>query len=748
MNQTIYAFDRFQIDPQKRLLLRDGEPVQLTSKAFDLLIALIESEGREITKDELMGKIWRDQIVEDANLTVTMSHVRKALGEKASDHRFILTIPGKGYRFIADLKEPEGFIIEQHTVSEITIEHETADDNGFSSAPFAETKTLSRTNAIAKQETTPVHKRRENRVTKFTRLKYAAVALAFLVCVALAFGAYKFLNGEKRDAPFQKIKLTRLTNNGKVVAAAISPDGNLIAYVLGESEGNSIWVQQVGTASDIRIMPPAKADVWGLTFTPDDKYIYYNLFFSDRSDPELFKVPSLGGVIERIPDITTAFIAFAPDGKRFAYILPGSASGFNYLRTADADGSNGQEITRKKQQPVTFEPNGRSISWSPDAETIACVVNHTEADASYSSIVGINVKDRSEKPLTTQRWHSIIDIQWVKDGSGLLLTASDTELNGNKVWFISHQNGEARQLTNDLNEYSWLNMTASGGSFVALQTNTVNSIFVGEAKEKSNNFKEIVSEVGPLNPFVWTPDGKIIFRSGKDGELNLWIMNSDGSERKQLTTKAQVDERGICISPDGDKIVFASWRSGKSTLWRVDSDGSNLTQLTNGEDDTHPQCTPDGNSVVYQNGINSRPTLWKVALAGGTPQRLTEFRAKWPAISNDGKRIAYFYITEDKWNIGIISSNGGPMMQRLDVPATQNTSLLRWSPDDQGLFYISAVGNVGNIRLLPLDGKESKPITNFTSHLLSDFSWSDDGKKIAAVRTTYLSDVVLIERDK
>jgi DNA-binding winged helix-turn-helix (wHTH) protein len=59
-SRTIYAFDEFQLDTQKRLLLREGQPVQLTSKALDLLIALIESGGREITKDELMGTVWHD----------------------------------------------------------------------------------------------------------------------------------------------------------------------------------------------------------------------------------------------------------------------------------------------------------------------------------------------------------------------------------------------------------------------------------------------------------------------------------------------------------------------------------------------------------------------------------------------------------------------------------------------------------------------------------------------------------------
>src|SRR5262245_12038870 len=99
-NRLTYCFGGFELDAQKRRLLRNGQSIQLTSRGIDLLLALIESGGREITKEELMARVWADQIVDDANLTVTMSHLRKALGEKASDHRFIVTIPGRGYRFI------------------------------------------------------------------------------------------------------------------------------------------------------------------------------------------------------------------------------------------------------------------------------------------------------------------------------------------------------------------------------------------------------------------------------------------------------------------------------------------------------------------------------------------------------------------------------------------------------------------------------------------------------------------------
>ena len=121
-DQMIYSFDGFQVDAHKRLLLRDGRTVPLSSRAFDLLLALVESGGREISKEELMERVWFKQVVEDANLTVTMSHLRKALGEKASDHRFIVTIPGRGYRFVGQTGIADGLIVEQRTVSQIVID--------------------------------------------------------------------------------------------------------------------------------------------------------------------------------------------------------------------------------------------------------------------------------------------------------------------------------------------------------------------------------------------------------------------------------------------------------------------------------------------------------------------------------------------------------------------------------------------------------------------------------------------------
>ena len=100
-----YEFGPFRIDPVKRLLLRDGQAVAVTSKVFDTLMVLVEHHGQILPKDELMEKLWPDTAVEENNLTQQISVLRKALGERSGEHRYIVTVPGRGYSFVAEVRE-------------------------------------------------------------------------------------------------------------------------------------------------------------------------------------------------------------------------------------------------------------------------------------------------------------------------------------------------------------------------------------------------------------------------------------------------------------------------------------------------------------------------------------------------------------------------------------------------------------------------------------------------------------------
>jgi len=103
-----YEFGPFRLDVREQLLRRDGELVPLTPKLFDILLALILNSGHILTKDEMMKMVWSDTSVEESNLTRNVSSLRKALGERPTENQYIETIPWRGYRFVAELKESRG----------------------------------------------------------------------------------------------------------------------------------------------------------------------------------------------------------------------------------------------------------------------------------------------------------------------------------------------------------------------------------------------------------------------------------------------------------------------------------------------------------------------------------------------------------------------------------------------------------------------------------------------------------------
>jgi DNA-binding winged helix-turn-helix (wHTH) protein/TolB-like protein/Tfp pilus assembly protein PilF len=113
-----FEFDDFLLDAKEKIILRGGKPLPITPKAFQLLLVLVENHGHLVEKDELMNAVWADSFVEEANLAFTIGLLRKVLDDDAQKPQFIETVPKRGYRFIAELRENE------QTQSEIMSEHQ------------------------------------------------------------------------------------------------------------------------------------------------------------------------------------------------------------------------------------------------------------------------------------------------------------------------------------------------------------------------------------------------------------------------------------------------------------------------------------------------------------------------------------------------------------------------------------------------------------------------------------------------
>src|SRR5262247_3967319 len=103
-----YEFGQFRVDTVKYVLTREGEVVPLNLKAFEILLALIQHRGQVLEKNELLQRVWPDTVVEENNLARNISALRKALDEQPNEHQYILTVPGRGYRFVASVREVNG----------------------------------------------------------------------------------------------------------------------------------------------------------------------------------------------------------------------------------------------------------------------------------------------------------------------------------------------------------------------------------------------------------------------------------------------------------------------------------------------------------------------------------------------------------------------------------------------------------------------------------------------------------------
>jgi TolB-like protein/DNA-binding winged helix-turn-helix (wHTH) protein/Tfp pilus assembly protein PilF len=129
--RQLLEFGAFRVDPEQRLLLRDQQPISLSPKAFDLLLVLVEHSGQVVLKDDLMKCLWPDTFVEESNLGQHIFQLRKALGDRSQESSYIVTVPGRGYRFgqpVRALLEEEDIVVASHTRSRMVIDEKSAPD--------------------------------------------------------------------------------------------------------------------------------------------------------------------------------------------------------------------------------------------------------------------------------------------------------------------------------------------------------------------------------------------------------------------------------------------------------------------------------------------------------------------------------------------------------------------------------------------------------------------------------------------
>jgi Tol biopolymer transport system component len=410
------------------------------------------------------------------------------------------------------------------------------------------------------------------------------------------------------------------------------------------------------------------------------------------------------------------------------------------LMVANEDGSGEKQLAVRKS-PKGF---GISIAWSPNGKTIATADRNTEAGVQYASLVEVPVQGGAERPLTQKRWAGVVDLAWVPDGRGLVASTQEQPNGPVQVVYVSYANGEVRRITSDLNYYLSVSITADSRVVATMQFEFLADAWVAPM-EALDSAKPITSHGDSGGP-TWSPDGRIVHFRQSDG--NIWLMGSDGSNPKQLTSNAGGGNFNPQVSPDGRYIVFDSDRTGSLQIWRMDSDGNNPKQLTDSPFQSfgRPDCSPDDKWVVYGKW-GSEKGVWKVPMEGGNPVRLNdaEFDENIsPTISPDGKMIAYSYedpSANPPRGVAIMAFEGGPPTKRFDIPQSRG---FRWTADGRSFLYEKNEGGVSDLWSQPIAGGTPKQITHFNSEEITDFDLSRDGKRLVMSRVTSQQYMLLI----
>src|SRR5262245_40245666 len=310
-----------------------------------------------------------------------------------------------------------------------------------------------------------------DRHSSFIRRSRITVPILFVsfmfILIAAIFGIYQFIESRSRHPiPFQPMQVRRFTLSGKANRAAISPDGKYVVHVLVEGGKQSLLIRQTTASNNVTIVPPAEVIYRGMTFSNDGSLVYYVLQEQNNPINDLYQVPVLGGVPQKIIRNIDSPIAINPDSTKIAFVRRDRGKGEDALIIAGIDGSNERAIATRKG-PDFFVASGPS--WSPDGNLIVCPAG-TNKGGRQVYLFEIDVRNASEKPVSDRKWANMGRVAWLSNGSGLIATATEQGSTLAQVWHIPYPRGNPNKITNDLNNYVDLSMTADSTALVKVQS--------------------------------------------------------------------------------------------------------------------------------------------------------------------------------------------------------------------------------------------------------------------------------------
>ncbi len=562
----LLEFGLFRIDPEQRLLLRDQQPIPLSPKAFDLLLILAQHSGQVVLKDELMSLLWPDTFVEESNLGQHIFQLRKALGESAQSPAFIVTVPGRGYRFAQKVRTlpagiDEEIVVESHSQSRVLIEEETLAD----SKPAV--------------------------TTNFHRMGLAVLAGVLLLLVAAALWLPSL-------PPPKVLRVRQITHSGRVEPyGRVLTDGSRL-YFTERTGGTAALAEVPAGGGEPALISTSVPSIMIYDIDPEKSRLLIGME-SPGSNHPLWLVPTSGGSGQRLGDALASEAAtWSPDG-RIIY------SHDSQIDVVDAGGGEPRKLLTAPGYVVALRlsPRGDVLRFTV-RDSVSGVTSLWESSADGSKPHPMNLPWQTP----ALRWgEGAYGGDWTPDGRYFVFRAARDGVQS--FWAVPENRGWIRkgagtpvQLYTGPDYIGDPRFSADGKKlfFVNYQERR-------ELVRYDSAHKLFVPYLGGIAARLlsFSRDGKwVAYRNDSDG--SLWRSRVDGTERLQLTFPP-LEALHSEWSPDGKSIAFGARLPGEaSRLYLVPSDGGTPETLTLPEaSDTEPSWSSDGRLILFEHWTTS-----------------------------------------------------------------------------------------------------------------------------------------------
>jgi DNA-binding winged helix-turn-helix (wHTH) protein/Tol biopolymer transport system component len=561
--KRFYEFGPFRFDPDQRLLWKEDKPVALQPKAFETLLLLVQHAGRVVLKEDLMKGVWGDTFVEEANLAQTIFVLRKALGQSGDQERYILTVPGRGYRFVGSVRTVPA--------------NEEGEKIGVAGPSEAQ---ITPEEPRLPMSTHPI------------RARNVRIIVSVLVglCLAVIAGAIfrPTIPPPKVSRIRQITQIGSLIHNTKLII-----DGPRIYFRAWEGRERVIRYTSTTGGGEVAPVesPFPRMDIDDIS-PNGSEFLVVDL--SSPDVPLLWRVPVSSGSPRPVGDLHTRDSRWSPDGRTIVYTKDSD------LYLADSEGGHIRKLTSLPAEAIY-------PLWSPDGARLRFSI--VDASTGGTTLWQADLATGKAGPLLPD-WPSarhVLPGGWTPDGRYFFFTAWDggTDDSNYDIWAIREQpeilrrvNPRAVQLTTGpLNFYQPTAGKDGKGIFAVgehrrgelLRYDTISRSFVPYAQGRSAD-QVTFSRDARWIAYVEFPDG-VLVRS-----------RTDGSERRQLTF-APMRAYNPQWSPDGSQLAFeASSQPGAITkIYLIPRDGGMPVLATPDRADrqAYPSWSSLGNSILF-----------------------------------------------------------------------------------------------------------------------------------------------------